>query len=85
MDKPAHGDRRLQRNKKELNKTMERLVSASKFSKSEEAQFRLRVIEFSKKYGVKAAQDAFSISRSTIFRWRRCLKESEGRLDSLIP
>jgi len=67
------------------NKTMDKLLSASRFSKSEMAQFRLKVIEFSKKYGVKASQDAFGISRSTIFRWRRCLKESRGRLDSLIP
>ena len=67
------------------NKTMERLISASKFSKSEEAQFRLKVIEFSKVYGVKVAIEAFGVSRATIFRWRRCLKESGGRLDSLIP
>lgn len=67
------------------NATMERLVRASKFSKSEEAQFRLKVVEFSNKHGVKLAQDAFGISRATIFRWRRCLKESGGRLDSLIP
>jgi transposase-like protein len=64
---------------------MERLIRASRFSKSEEAQFRLRVIGFSKKYGVKAACDAFGVSRATIFRWRRCLKESQGKLDSLIP
>jgi len=67
------------------NKTMDKLLSASRFSKSEEAQFRLKVIEFSKKYGVRASEDAFGISRATIFRWRRCLKESGGRLDSLIP
>jgi hypothetical protein len=40
MDKPAEEDRRLQRNKKELNETMERLIRASRFSKSEEAQFK---------------------------------------------
>ncbi|MEM3786799.1 MAG: hypothetical protein QXZ59_05385, partial [Nitrososphaeria archaeon] len=42
-------------------------------------------IEFSMKYGVKVAVDAFSVSRATIFRWRRCLRESNGRLDILIP
>jgi transposase-like protein len=64
---------------------MNELFSAGRFSKSEIAQFRLKVIEFSKKYGVKASEDAFGVSRATIFRWRRCLKESQGRLDSLIP
>ena len=32
------------------NATMERLIRASRFSKSEEAQFRLRVVDFSLKY-----------------------------------
>ena len=67
------------------NATMERLIGASRFSKSEEAQFRLRVVDFSKKYSIEAAADASGVSRATIFRWRRCLKESQGRLDSLIP
>ena len=56
------------------NVTMERLIGASRFSKSEEAQFRLRVVDFSKKYSIKAAADASGVSRATIFRWRRCLK-----------
>jgi len=38
------------------NETMERLISASKFSKSEEAKFRLSVVEFSKKYGVESTR-----------------------------
>ena len=38
------------------NETMERLISASKFSKSEEAKFRLNVVEFSKKYGVESTR-----------------------------
>ena len=67
------------------NATMERLIRASRFSKSEEAQFRLKVTEFSEKHGVRLAVEAFGVSRATIFRWRRCLKESQGRLDSLIP
>ena len=60
-------------------------IRAFGFSKSEEAQFRLKVIEFSKVHGVKVAIEAFGVSRATIFRWRRCLKESQGKLDSLIP
>jgi hypothetical protein len=46
------------------NETMERLISASKFSKSKEAKFRLSVVEFSKKYGVKAVQDAYGVGRT---------------------
>jgi len=67
------------------NDTMNELFSAGRFLKSEIAQNRLKVVDFSKKYSIKAATDAFGVSRATIFRWRRCLKESQGRLDSLIP
>ena len=45
------------------NVTMERLISASRFSGSEEAQFRLRVVDFSKKCSIKAAADASGVSR----------------------
>ncbi len=67
------------------NDTMNELFSAGRFSKSEIAQNRLKVVDFSKKYSIKAATDAFGVSRATIFRWRRCLEDSRGKLDSLIP
>jgi transposase-like protein len=51
---------------------MNELFSAERFSKSEIAQSMLKVVEFSKKDDVKAACDAFGVSRATIFRWRRC-------------
>jgi hypothetical protein len=57
---------------------MDKLLSASRFLKSEMAQFRLKVIEFSKEYGIirkdgeykgiKAATSAFGRSRTTIGR-----------------
>jgi len=50
------------------NKTMDKLMSSSRFSKSEIAQFRPKVVEFSKEYGIEAAQDAFNVSRATIGR-----------------
>ncbi len=40
------------------NATRERLVSASKFSNSAEAQFRLKKIKFLKKYLVKPIENA---------------------------
>jgi hypothetical protein len=50
------------------NKTRERLIRAFRFSKSEEAQFRLKVTEFSEKHGVRLAVEVFSVPRSTIGR-----------------
>jgi transposase InsO family protein len=64
---------------------MKKLISARNFSQSKQAQFRLKVIDFFKKHGVSATIDAFCVSRRTIFRWKKILKESGGRLDSLIP
>lgn len=40
------------------NGNMERLIRASKFSNSAEAQFRLKKIKFLKKYVVKAIENA---------------------------
>jgi transposase InsO family protein len=65
--------------------TMKRLISTEDFSRSEIAEFRLKVIEFHKTYGTAATKDAFGVSKATIYRWKGKLKESNGRLNSLIP
>ena len=67
------------------NSTVAHLRSASLFSMGKTAQFRLKVIEFSNKYGVKEASDAFNVPRATIYRWKKLLKNSNGKLNSLIP
>jgi transposase-like protein len=43
-----------------------------------EIEKRLRAIEFSKLYGIKAALDAFQVSRSTLFSWKQKLRKSGG-------
>ncbi|MGQ9847157.1 MAG: hypothetical protein ACUVQP_06620 [Bacteroidales bacterium] len=43
------------------NETMEKLFSVERFSKSEIGENKLKVVEFSNKYGVKATQDAFNV------------------------
>lgn len=60
---------------------IEHLRSASAFSKNEKAQFRLKTIEFSKKYGIQAAVDAFDVSRVTIYRLE---KDAKTKLMQLI-
>jgi len=47
--------------------------------------FRLKVIEFHDKYGTEATQEAFNVSRATIYLWKKKLRESGGKLESLIP
>ena len=56
-----------------------------RFNQSDTAQIRLDIIKFSQKHGVQAAVDAFGVSRRTLFRWRKVLKDQRGRLESLIP
>ena len=55
------------------------------YSESEIAQQRLKVIKFSQKYSVKAACEAFNISKSTAYLWKKTLRDSGGKLISLIP
>jgi putative transposase len=65
--------------------TMKTFGSIFRFDQSKEAHFKLRVIEFSKSHGVCAAVSAYGVARSTIFRWKKELKQSGGHLDSLVP
>jgi len=64
---------------------MKHLYSINRFDGSEIAKFRLKVILFSQTYGVRAAQDAFGAGRSTLFLWKKNLREKGGDLSSLLP
>lgn len=46
---------------------------------------RLKIIEFFDEFGLKATQKAFSRGRSTIFLWKKKLKQNQGRLSALRP
>ncbi len=64
---------------------MRSIRSILSFSHSEVGERRLKIIEFHKTYGTKASIDAFGVSKPTIYRWRKKLKDGQGRLESLIP
>lgn len=49
----------------------------------ETARQRARILDFFEKHGFSATYDAFKVSRSTIYRWRKLLEENYGRLESL--
>lgn len=67
------------------NAFMKTLESSCAFDSSDVAQFRLKIVEFGKEYGWKAAQDAFGVKRSTYFLWKQKLDVSLGKLSSLVP
>lgn len=65
--------------------SMKTFGSIFKFDCSNEAKFKLRVIEFHNEYGTFATLKAFGVCKSTVFRWKSQLKKSCGKLDSLVP
>jgi transposase InsO family protein/transposase len=66
-------------------KAMQRIDRLLKFSKDDIAQFRLQVIKFHKNNGTKKVKEAYGIPKSTIYRWKQELEQSEGKLTALIP
>lgn len=64
---------------------MKHTYSQNKFSSSQVAQFRLKVIKFFDSYGGQATKEAFDVARSTVCLWKKKLRESNGSLLSLIP
>ena len=54
-----------------------------KHPKRAEIEHRLEVIKFFEKYGLGATSDAYDVCRSTVYGWKKRLKDSGGRLVAL--
>ena len=50
---------------------------------SEEAKKKASILTFWQKHGLEATQEAFGVSRATLFRWQKALNEKHGKLDVL--
>src|SRR3989344_4989258 len=50
---------------------------------TEQAKERCRILAFWEKYGDMATKEAFKVSRPTLFRWQKALKENAGKLEAL--
>ena len=61
------------------------LSSLQRFSHSEIAQQRMKIIRLYGQYGEQATKDAFGADRKVVSRWKRRLRDSGGKLSSLIP
>ena len=64
---------------------MKKVVSLSAFADSDTAQYRFKVVKYYQGFGMKATLATFPVKRSTVFLWQKKLKNSGGRLSSLIP
>lgn len=50
-----------------------------------EVERRVKILTFWKEHGLQATTDAFSVSRRTLFRWKKALDHSQGKLNALDP
>jgi putative transposase len=50
-----------------------------------EVRRRVEILDFYQKHGLDPTKDAYKVSRPTIFRWRRALTTSRGKLNALDP
>ena len=50
---------------------------------TQKAKDKAKALVFWEKHGLQATMDAFSVKRSTLFEWKRQLKEGQGKLIAL--
>jgi len=62
--------------------TWERVIRF-RYMISEQAKERCRILSFWEKYGTTATREAFGVSRPTLFRWQKALRENLGKLEAL--
>src|SRR3989344_2998975 len=63
--------------------TMWERVIRFRYMISEQAKDRCKTLSFWEKYGDEATKEAFQVSRQSLFRWQKALKENFGKLEAL--
>lgn len=62
--------------------TWERVIRF-RYMITEQAKERCRILAFWEKHGDGAAEEAFKVSRRTLFRWQKKLRDTQGKLEGL--
>jgi len=57
----------------------------NQFDQNEVARFRLEAIKFFDEFGLKPTLSFYKVSKATFYRWKKKLKDNQGRLNSLVP
>jgi len=52
---------------------------------TEAAKKRAQILDFWKKHGPEAVEEAYGVKERTLFNWKRSLKEGQGKLEALNP
>jgi len=63
----------------------ERGVRFRHMRKETEVRRRVQILDFWHTHGLHATEDAFGVSRRTLFRWHAALARSTGKLEALDP
>ena len=63
---------------------MQLMYDVGQYLNHPEVEEKVKILTFYSKYGLSPTKDAFSIGRSTIFLWKRKIKEGNGSLLGLI-
>jgi len=50
---------------------------------TDKAKWRARVVTFFDRYGLEVTAEAFSVKKSSIYKWKKLLKDNQGRLEVL--
>lgn len=50
---------------------------------TEKAKKRATILTFWKKHGPEAVEEAYGVSKRTLYRWQRALKKEQGKLEAL--
>ena len=50
---------------------------------TDKAKWRAKVVTFFDKYGLEATEEDFSVKKSSIYKWKKLLKDNKGRLEVL--
>ncbi len=56
-----------------------------KYMITKEAETRIKILEFWRKYGLQATTAAFGVKKSTLYLWQKTLRDSGGKMESLNP
>ena len=63
----------------------ERTIRFRHMRNNEEVRRRAKALDVWRDHSIRAAMDAFSVSRPTLYRWKQALEKQQGRLDALDP
>lgn len=69
----------------QYRQVMKTLESSLSFSHSNVARFRLHVLEYYYRWGLKPTLDAFGVKKSTLYDWKRNYEQAGKKLISLVP